>query len=59
LETYEIAGVQGAIESGAKRVTVKAGGKTFEAKVRIDTPREVDYYRSGGILPYVLRQLAQ
>jgi aconitate hydratase len=27
--------------------------------VRVDTPQEVEYYRSGGILPYVLRQLAR
>jgi aconitate hydratase len=26
--------------------------------VRVDTPQEVEYYRNGGILPYVLRQLA-
>jgi aconitate hydratase len=31
---------------------------TFEARVRIDTPKERDYYRHGGILHYVLRQLA-
>ncbi len=31
---------------------------TFTARVRIDTPMEVEYYRHGGILPYVLRQLA-
>ena len=30
---------------------------TFDAVVRIDTPGEADYYRNGGILPYVLRQL--
>lgn len=30
---------------------------TFEARVRIDTPAEADYFRNGGILPYVLRQL--
>jgi Aconitase A len=29
----------------------------FDARVRIDTPGEADYYRNGGILPYVLRQL--
>ncbi len=39
--------------------TVHAGDKTFEVKVRIDTPREVDYFRNGGIMPYVLRQLAK
>ncbi len=32
--------------------------KVFEARVRIDTPKERDYYRNGGILHYVLRQLA-
>ena len=31
---------------------------TFEAQVRIDTPKERDYYENGGILHYVLRQLA-
>ncbi|MDE0230834.1 MAG: aconitate hydratase AcnA [bacterium] len=46
-----------------QRVTVRADGgdgssKSFEALVRIDTPIEVDYYRHGGILPYVLRQMA-
>ena len=45
------------------RVTVTAEGRDgesteFEALVRIDTPIEVDYYRHGGILPYVLRQMA-
>jgi len=32
--------------------------KTFQAIVRVDTPQEVEYFRNGGILPYVLRQLA-
>jgi aconitate hydratase len=32
--------------------------KTFTAKVRIDTPNEVEYYRHGGILHFVLRKLA-
>ncbi len=34
------------------------GEKTFDAIVRIDTPQEVEYYRNGGILPYVVRHLA-
>jgi aconitate hydratase len=40
--------------------TPSDGGKpiVFEARVRIDTPKERDYYRHGGILHYVLRQLA-
>jgi aconitate hydratase len=39
---------------------VKADGTEvcFTAVVRVDTPQEVEYYRNGGILPYVLRQLA-
>jgi aconitate hydratase len=32
--------------------------KKFTVVVRVDTPQEVEYYRNGGILPYVLRQLA-
>jgi len=36
---------------------VTVGDKTFIAKVRIDTPGEADYYRHGGIMQYVLRQL--
>ena len=58
-ETFSVEGVSDAIESGSKTVTVRAGALSFQAKVRIDTPREVEYYRSGGILPYVLRQLAK
>jgi aconitate hydratase len=59
-ETFEILGLK---NGEAKSVEVQAtapGGKvtTFAAKVRIDTPNEVDYYRNGGILPYVLRKLA-
>jgi aconitate hydratase len=37
--------------------SVTAGERTFQARVRIDTPMEVEYYRHGGILQYVLRQL--
>ncbi|MCC6292809.1 MAG: aconitate hydratase AcnA [Bryobacterales bacterium] len=61
-ETYSITGLAGAITSGKATVRVKAadakGAKEFEARVRIDTPREVEYFRNGGILPYVLRQVA-
>lgn len=60
-EIFSINGVASAIASGS-HVTVSAlspGGKErrFEAIVRIDTPGEVEYYRNGGILPYVLRQV--
>ena len=37
---------------------LRADGTEFTATVRIDTPNEWQYYRHGGILPYVLRQLA-
>jgi aconitate hydratase len=40
-----------------KTCTVRAGEVEFEATVRIDTPKEADYFRHGGILQYVLRQL--
>ena len=59
-ETFE---VKGQTDPNAKMVTVTATGPgghttTFEAQVRIDTPKERDYYENGGILHYVLRQLA-
>ena len=58
-EEFSVIGVPAAVEScGKSRVKVKADGKTFEALARIDTPVEADYYRNGGILPFVLRQLA-
>jgi aconitate hydratase len=58
-ERYDIQG----LEPGAKQVTVVAtaadgGQTTFQARVRIDTPKEWEYYQNGGILHYVLRQLA-
>jgi aconitate hydratase len=58
-ELYTIEG----LEAGAKQVTVVAKDdegkeRRFEARVRIDTPKEWEYYQHGGILHYVLRQLA-
>jgi aconitase A len=55
--------IEGLREGDAREVTVTAtpdAGKplTFKARLRIDTPKERDYYRHGGILQYVLRQLA-
>jgi aconitate hydratase len=35
---------------------VRAGGTVFQATVRLDTPREREYYKHGGILPYVVRR---
>ena len=64
-EVIEVVGLADAINSGFKGgrdLTVRAkgdNGKTieFKAKARIDTPQEVEYYRHGGILQYVLRNL--
>jgi len=60
-ETFDILGVE---EPGVgKRLTVVARDegpeKRFFVQARIDTPNELDYYRHGGILTYVLRQLAK
>ena len=58
-ETFSIEGVPAAVDScGKSRVKVTADGKTFEAIARVDTPVESEYYRNGGILPFVLKQLA-
>jgi aconitate hydratase len=57
-EVFAISGVTALNDGGIpKEVTVTAGDKSFKAKVRIDTPGEADYYRHGGIMQYVLRQL--
>jgi len=57
-ETFAISGITAINDGGIpKEVKVTAGDKTFTAKVRIDTPGEGDYYRHGGIMQYVLRQL--
>ncbi|HEU0140062.1 MAG TPA: aconitate hydratase AcnA, partial [Bryobacteraceae bacterium] len=62
-ERYSIEGVADARKDGSRAVIRAVGDDqkelTFEAIVRIDTPPEWEYYNSGGILPYVLRQLAE
>jgi len=57
-ETFEIQGLDKGVSPGMI-VDVKAGAKSFKAKVRIDGPQEVEYYLNGGILQYVLRQMAK
>jgi aconitate hydratase len=62
-ETYHIEGVATSLNGGGRTANVRAvradGTRiSFTAVVRVDTPQEVEYYRNGGILPYVLRQLA-
>nr|WP_034090329.1 aconitate hydratase AcnA [Streptacidiphilus albus] len=57
-ETFAITGVTALNDGGVpETVRVQAGDVAFDAKVRIDTPGEADYYRNGGILQYVLRSL--
>ena len=62
-ETYHVEGIAGSLNGAGRTANVRAvaddGKETrFQVDVRVDTPQEVEYYRSGGILPYVLRQLA-
>ena len=53
-EEFSVSGVD---NGNASEVTVRADGKEFRARVRLDTPREREYLKHGGILPYVLRRL--
>jgi aconitate hydratase len=60
-ETFDITGLSDGTE---KHVEVKAthpegNETTFKAKVRLDTPKEIEYYKNGGILHYVLRDMAK
>jgi aconitate hydratase len=73
VEAYDVLGVAESSTSAfgggdnltpGQKVTVRVrrdggGERTFEATVRIDSPIEVEYYRHGGVLQYVLRQLLQ
>jgi len=56
-EVFTITGIAEGL-TPKKVLTVKAGDKSFDVIVRIDTPQEVEYYRHGGILQYVLRNRA-
>ena len=53
-ETFSITGLE---DGEAREVTVRADETEFQAILRLDTPREREYLRHGGILPYVLRRL--
>jgi aconitate hydratase len=59
-EEFSITGIAEPINAGERpprEIEVRAGDKTFTCRVRIDTPKEAEYFRNGGILQYVLRQL--
>jgi aconitate hydratase len=55
-EEFSIEGLAG-VEEVPRELTVQAGDKQFTVRVRIDTPKEQQYYRHRGILPFVLRSL--
>ena len=62
-ETFHIEGVAAALDGASRLVKVRAvrddaSEIAFQARLRVDTPQEAEYYRNGGILPFVLRQLA-
>ncbi|HEY0346357.1 MAG TPA: aconitate hydratase AcnA, partial [Solirubrobacteraceae bacterium] len=58
-EVFSITGLAEPMNEGSlpTEVTVRADDREFQARVRIDTPKEAQYFRHGGILQYVLRQL--
>ncbi|MGH2822204.1 MAG: aconitate hydratase [Thermoleophilaceae bacterium] len=58
-EEYSISGVADRLNAGElpREATVRAGEREFSVRVRIDTPKEAEYFRHGGILQYVIRQL--
>jgi aconitate hydratase len=65
-ETYSFPGLKALLDTkfaNGRELTVEVADakqqkRSFKAKVRIDTPQEILYYQNGGILQYVLRQLA-
>jgi len=60
-ETFDVVGLDESLQPQSEltlRVTKNGDSQDISVLCRIDTPIEVDYYRHGGILPYVLRQLA-
>ncbi|MDE3157902.1 MAG: hypothetical protein KGM92_03945, partial [Acidobacteriota bacterium] len=64
-ETYSITGIRPALvdvggnhQAMVHAVADDGSEKRFPVDVRVDTPQEAEYYRYGGILPYVLRQVA-
>jgi aconitate hydratase len=59
-ESFDIGGLQGGLTDRVQVTATAEDGnrKDFKARVRIDTPQEYEYYCHGGILHYVLRQLA-
>ena len=58
-ETFDFEGIANLTpgqDLTVKYTTKEGAQKSFVTKVRIDTPNEIEYFKNGGILPYVLRQ---
>jgi len=62
-ETIDVSGVDDTLQPRAVLKATATGSdgtvKAFDIRARIDTPEELQYFRNGGILPYVLRNLAR
>ena len=59
-ETFDIDGIETdfrPLKTVTVRTTLNGQKRDFKAVLRIDTPKEIEYYRHGGIMPYVLRQI--
>ena len=60
-ETFDIVGLEASLKPhaalGVRATAGDGSAKEFKVVARIDTPEEMNYYKNGGILPYVLRQL--
>ena len=59
-EVFTVRGIAEGLSTGKRldvTASVNGSAKTFQAIARIDTPVELEYYRQGGILPFVLRRL--
>lgn len=55
--TFSITGLAGKLRAGQDATLTTSCGLEIPLVVRLDTPAEIDYYLSGGILPYVLNQI--
>ncbi|PXY36427.1 hypothetical protein [Prauserella flavalba] len=59
-EPFTVTGLTALAEGRVpEHVTVRAGDVEFRVRVRLDTAREADYYRHGGIMNYVLREIVE
>lgn len=57
-ETFDIPLNGGNLKVGQDITVTASNGKSFQVKARLDTEVEIEYYKNGGILNYVLRKIA-